>query len=175
MQETQVQSLGGKIPWRKEQQPTPVFLLGESHGQRSLVSNCPWGCKESDTLWWATNTRFHSDVWCSVSQWRLCARGQWNRKSGCPLFPPDPHHSSLCSPPLPSPCLVSCVIWENHFTSLSSISFSIQACQPPSHSWVQGSMEEPSAPSPSHVPDFKGPWSRLTWAEVQAPSEATSL
>ena len=30
-------------------QPTPVFLPGESHGQRSLVSYCPWGRKESDT------------------------------------------------------------------------------------------------------------------------------
>ena len=27
----------GKIPWRRTWQPTPVFLLGESHGQRSLV------------------------------------------------------------------------------------------------------------------------------------------
>ena len=26
----------GKIPWRRAWQPTPVFLLGESHGQRSL-------------------------------------------------------------------------------------------------------------------------------------------
>ena len=26
-----------KIPWRRAQQPTPVFLAGESHGQRSLV------------------------------------------------------------------------------------------------------------------------------------------
>ena len=26
-----------KIPWRRAQQPTPVFLPGESHGQRSLV------------------------------------------------------------------------------------------------------------------------------------------
>jgi len=25
-----------EIPWRREQQPTPVFLLGEFHGQRSL-------------------------------------------------------------------------------------------------------------------------------------------
>ena len=28
-------------------QPTPVFLPGESHGQRSLVGYSPWGCKES--------------------------------------------------------------------------------------------------------------------------------
>ena len=27
----------GRIPWRRKQQPTPVFLPGESHGQRSLV------------------------------------------------------------------------------------------------------------------------------------------
>ena len=30
-------------------QPTPVFLLGESHGQRSLVGYSPWGGEESDT------------------------------------------------------------------------------------------------------------------------------
>ena len=27
----------GKIPWRRKWQPTPVFLPGESYGQRSLV------------------------------------------------------------------------------------------------------------------------------------------
>ena len=38
-----------KIPWRREWQPTPVFLPGESHGQRSLVSYSPRGRRESDT------------------------------------------------------------------------------------------------------------------------------
>ena len=38
----------GKIPWRKEWQSTPVFLPGESHGQRSLTGYSPWGCRESD-------------------------------------------------------------------------------------------------------------------------------
>ena len=38
----------GKIPWKKAWQPTPVFLPGESHGQRSLVGYSPWGRKESD-------------------------------------------------------------------------------------------------------------------------------
>ena len=32
-----------KIPWRRKWPPTPVFLLGESHGQRSLVKYSPWG------------------------------------------------------------------------------------------------------------------------------------
>ena len=40
----------GKIPWRRAWQPTPVFLPGESHGQRSLVGYSPWGHKESDTI-----------------------------------------------------------------------------------------------------------------------------
>ena len=38
-----------KIPWRRKRQPTPVFLPGKSHGQRSQVGYSPWGCKESDT------------------------------------------------------------------------------------------------------------------------------
>ena len=33
------------VPWRRKWQPTPVFLPGESHGQRSLVGCSPWGCK----------------------------------------------------------------------------------------------------------------------------------
>ena len=49
MQETQIQSLVGKIPWRREWLPTPVFLPGEFHGQQSLMGYSPWGCKESDT------------------------------------------------------------------------------------------------------------------------------
>ena len=39
----------GKIPWRRARQPTPVFLPGESHGQRSLAGYSPWSHKESDT------------------------------------------------------------------------------------------------------------------------------
>ena len=34
--------------WRRKWQPTPVFLPGESQGQRSLVGGCLWGCPESD-------------------------------------------------------------------------------------------------------------------------------
>ena len=39
----------GKIPWRREWQPTPVIWPGESNGQRSLVGDHPWGRRESDT------------------------------------------------------------------------------------------------------------------------------
>ena len=34
-----------KIPWRRQRLPSPVFLPGEFHGQRSLVGNRPWGCR----------------------------------------------------------------------------------------------------------------------------------
>ena len=38
----------GKIPCRRAQQPTPVFLSGESRGQRSLAGFSPWGSKGFD-------------------------------------------------------------------------------------------------------------------------------
>ena len=43
-----------KILWRRKQQPTPVFLPGESHGCRGLVGYSPWGRKESDMTEQAT-------------------------------------------------------------------------------------------------------------------------
>ena len=39
----------GKITWRRKWQPTPVFLPGKVHGQRSLVGYSPRDCKELDT------------------------------------------------------------------------------------------------------------------------------
>ena len=48
-QETQVQSSGREEPLEEEiATPTPVFLLGESHGQKSLAVYRLWGHKESD-------------------------------------------------------------------------------------------------------------------------------
>ena len=38
----------GRYPWRREWLPTPVFLPGESHEQRSLAGYSPWGHKELD-------------------------------------------------------------------------------------------------------------------------------
>ena len=49
----------GKIPWRRKWQPTPVFVPGESHGQRSLVGYSPRGRKESDTTE-RLHSHFHS-------------------------------------------------------------------------------------------------------------------
>ena len=38
----------GRSPWRRARPPTPVFLPGESHGQRSLLGCGPQDHKESD-------------------------------------------------------------------------------------------------------------------------------
>ena len=53
MRETWVLSLSWKIPWRREQLPTPVFLPGELHEQGSLVGYRPW-VTESDMTEWLT-------------------------------------------------------------------------------------------------------------------------
>ena len=37
----------GKIPWKMEWLPTPEFLPGECHGQRSLTGYSAWGHKKS--------------------------------------------------------------------------------------------------------------------------------
>ena len=47
-----------KIPWRRAWLSSPVFLPGESHGQRSQVGYSQWGCTESDT----TNTHTTSEL-----------------------------------------------------------------------------------------------------------------
>ena len=39
----------GKMCWERKWQPTPVFLLGKSRGQRSLAGYTPYGYKELDT------------------------------------------------------------------------------------------------------------------------------
>ena len=35
----------GKVPWRRERLPTPVFLPGKYHGQRGIVGYSSWGHK----------------------------------------------------------------------------------------------------------------------------------
>ena len=48
--------------WRRKWQPTPVFVPGESHGQRGVVGYSLWGCKESDTTKQPTHTQLPEKV-----------------------------------------------------------------------------------------------------------------
>ena len=52
----------GKIPWRRQWHPTPVFLPAESHGGRSLMGYNPQPCKESDTT---ERLPFHFSLSCA--------------------------------------------------------------------------------------------------------------
>ena len=48
-----------KIPWRRKQQPTPVYLPEKFHGQRNLAGYSPWGCKQLDMTEHAHNSLCH--------------------------------------------------------------------------------------------------------------------
>ena len=50
----------GIFSWRREWQLTPIFLPGEFHGQRSLVSYSPWFHKEADMAEQLTHTHTHT-------------------------------------------------------------------------------------------------------------------
>ena len=65
----------GKIPWRKEWQPTPVFLPGESHGQRNLAAG-PWRRKELDTTERLTHTHFWL-LWVFVAVWAFSSSWEY--------------------------------------------------------------------------------------------------
>ena len=59
----------GTILWRREWLPTPVFLPGESHGQRSLVGCSPWGHKESDMTERLNTFTFRQDKGFRGAEW----------------------------------------------------------------------------------------------------------
>ena len=68
-------SISDHVRWHcRNWQPTPVFLPGEFHGQRSLVGYSPWCCKESDT----TERRSHNKAFVgNKRQWVLQAIAVW--------------------------------------------------------------------------------------------------
>ena len=74
----------GTIPGRRQWQPTPVFLPGESYRQRSLAGYSPQGHKKSDMTFqfWETT---------------LCDTGKWNLsiKAGIGSKVVLPHHTEI--------------------------------------------------------------------------------
>ena len=55
----------GRIPWKRAWWPTPIFLPGESHGQRSLVGYSPWGHRvEHD---WSDLATAAADILASIN------------------------------------------------------------------------------------------------------------
>ena len=63
--------LVGKIPWRRERLPIPVFWPAEFHGQRSLAGYSPWSCKESNMTEWLSLSIFtFSSPW-TLGSWTV--------------------------------------------------------------------------------------------------------
>ena len=60
---------GGTIPWKRKWQPTPVFLPGESHGQRSHGMQS-MGSQESDTTEWLNNSNKQEVMQTLPTQWK---------------------------------------------------------------------------------------------------------
>ena len=91
----------GKVLWNRTWQPTPVFLPGKPHGQRSLTGYSPWGHKESDT----TESTHLGRRWEGGQRGEASLR--WHFQQAPPFlqlqFPQDspPRMNSL--PPAPTP------------------------------------------------------------------------
>ena len=67
----------GKIPWRSAWQPTPVFLPGESHGQRTLAGYSPWRTESDMTEVTSMHVCMHVwvDTWADsgrIAESQLC-------------------------------------------------------------------------------------------------------
>ena len=60
-----------KIPWNRIWHPTPVFLPGKFHGQRSLVGYSPWGHKESDMTEHTAQSIYISNFCQSSKLWKI--------------------------------------------------------------------------------------------------------
>ena len=65
----------GKIPWRSEWPSTPVFLPGESYGQRGLAGYSPQSPKESGT----TEATWHGTSQ-PLTQASMCAPNYYQQK-----------------------------------------------------------------------------------------------
>ena len=59
----------GKIPWRRKWQPTPVFLPGEAHGQRSLAGFSQWGLQRVGHHWVTKLPNEKSPILGFASEW----------------------------------------------------------------------------------------------------------
>ena len=77
MQKTWVWFLSQDDLLEKEWQPILLFLPGESHRQRSLVSYSPWGCKESDKAEWLTLSLFSVQYRRAKPSWSQVLRTSW--------------------------------------------------------------------------------------------------
>ena len=101
-------------PWRRAQQPTPIFLPGKSHGQRSLVGYGLQSCKESDTTEVTFNSvqslscvRLFATPWTAARQTSLSITNSQSLSKPMSIESLMPsNHLILCRPLLLLPSIV---------------------------------------------------------------------
>ena len=151
----------GKIPWNRKWQPTPVFLLGKFHGQRSLVGYRPWGGKIRHD--WGCTPLMLSHLLGSAK----LQQGPRLRKTPRNGSEPRPRHtrwgiSAPCSRGPPLARLQPChpwvprrtrevrIVWWGHHPVTHPPCLSVPwrhlcSCQPPPSHWLKASLEGESA------------------------------
>ena len=83
-----------KSSWSRKWQPTPIFLPGKFHGQRSLVGYSPWGCKELDM----------TERLSTHTNWPICSKFIWrNCKLYCKTFSKSVSSATQSCPTLCEP------------------------------------------------------------------------
>ena len=89
-----------KIPWKRKWQPTPVFLPGKSHGQRSLAGHSPWGPQKSQTrttAQWLAHSRHRVNGSCYQQSREVCLHlGRHGPGSGRDTGPPANSRFAQC-------------------------------------------------------------------------------
>ena len=158
------------MPCRRKWQPTPIFLLGKSHGRRSLVGYSPLGGKESDMTEWLSQCyrRVNSlPIWlfqcCSVQSlscvqlfvtlWTaacpasLSITNSWSLPNSCPL-------SQWCHPTISSSVVP--------FSSCPQ-SFPASGSFQMSQLFASGSQSTGVSASRSVLPMNTQDWSPLGW------------
>ena len=102
-----------KILWRRKWQPTPVFLPGEFHGQRSMAGYSLWGSQTVGHDWACTPLSIHTGMKKptvaskGTSMWACTFILSWMPSTNCGLF-----LSSRGSGHIPG--LVPQLLWRNH-------------------------------------------------------------
>ena len=76
----------GRPPWRRAWQPTPIFLPGKFHGQRTLVGYDPWSHKELDRAEATEHAHTHDLQHWQGSQSMVWYECRHNLSSVCPLM-----------------------------------------------------------------------------------------
>ena len=133
--------------WRWKWQPTPVFLPGKSHGQRSLVGCSPWGCYGSNFTFTFLKKIFIFFKFYFILLYNtvlvlpyISMNPPWvymSSQSWTPLPPPCPYHlsgSSQCTRPKHP---VSCIepgLAIHFLHDIIHVSMPFSQIIPPSHS-----------------------------------------